>query len=221
MNVRIIPVCGALLLMTSTVQGQACLGLASLESRPMNVTVSARFADGVSGGDARFGFGTAKAFGGVIGAIVKADGVSGTAKGASVDGGLSFNMGEKQQAMVCPVASVEYLKAPDVDAGEGDIISSSATGATAGLAFGGVVKTSSSVSFIPFVSVRAAYDRMSASTGQNTETESDTYGLLSGGLSLAFSPALLVRPFVSVPFGLAGNNDPSYGVGVSFAFGKR
>lgn len=220
MNVRAFSGCAALLF-TTTAQGQACLGLASLETRPMNVSVSARFSDGVSSGDARFGFGTAKAFGGVSVAVAKADGVSGTAKGANVDGGLSFNMGEKQQAMFCPVASAEYVKAPDVDDGAGGTITSSATGATAGLAVGGLVNTSSSVSFIPSAAVRAAYQRVSVSDGQNSATDSETYGILSGGLSFVFSPSLLVRPFISVPFGLAGDSDPTYGVGVSFAFGKR
>ncbi len=220
MNVRVFSGCAALLF-TTTAQGQACLGLASLETRPMNVSVSARFADGVTGGGARFGFGTARAFGGVSGAMVKADGVSGTTKGASVDGGLSFNMGEKKQAMLCPVASVEYLKAPDFDDGEGGTITSSATGASAGLAGGGLFNTSSSVSFIPSAAVSAAYQRVSVSDGQNSATDSETYGILSGGLSFVFSPSLLVRPFISVPFGLDGSNDPLYGVGVSFAFGKR
>jgi hypothetical protein len=62
---------------------------------------------------------------------------------------------------------------------------------------------------------------VTASDGNVSESESETYGLLSGGLSLVFSPALLVRPFITVPFGLPGNNDPSYGVGISFGFGKR
>jgi hypothetical protein len=32
---------------------------------------------------------------------------------------------------------------------------------------------------------------------------------------------VLLRPFVQIPFSRAGDNEPSYGVGVSFAFGTR
>lgn len=221
MNVPTIPVCAALLLLSSTAaQGQACLGLASLETRPMNLTVGARFASGVKGGDARFGLGTSKAFGGVTVQVAKSDGISGTAKGVGVDGGLSYPVGAKKRAMLCPIADAQYAKLPDVDAGEGVSVSGSGTGVAAGLAIGGLINNSSSVGLIPFAALRAAYDRVKVSGGGFSESTSDTYGILSGGLSFVFSQSVLVRPIVSVPIGLEGS-DPSYGVGVSFAFGKR
>lgn len=220
MNVRVLPICAAVMLSTTAVQGQACLGLASLEVRPMNFTVGAVFSDGAKGGDARFGFGTAKAFGGVSASVVKTDGVSGTSKGATVDGGLSFPMGEKKAGMLCPVASVDYQKSPDIDDGDGGTYNASAMGAAAGVAIGGVVNSSSSVSFIPFASVRAAYTRLKVSAGSFSDTSNETYGILSGGVGIVFSPTVLLRPFVQVPFGLDGA-DASYGVGVSFGFGKR
>ena len=220
MNARVFPVCATILLSATAVQGQACLGLASLETRPMNLTINAEFMDGANGGDARFGFGTAKAFGGISVRIAKTDGVSGTTKGAGVDGGLSYRIGATKRVMLCPVASAEYLKTPDVDDGEGGTLEASGTGADAGLAIGGVVSTSSSVGFIPFASLRAAYARVSVSSGGASFSDSDTYGILSGGVGIVFTPAVLVRPFIQVPLGLDGA-DPSYGVGVSFAFGKR
>lgn len=186
----------------------------------MNVTASAVFMDGANGGDARFGFGTPKVFGGVSAKVVKSDGVSGTTKGAGVDGGMSFHVGASKRAMLCPIASAEYLKTPDFNDGEGGTIEASGTGATAGLAIGGVINSSSGIGFIPFAAVRAAYNRISVSSGSFSQSSSDTYGILSGGLSLVFNPSVLVRPFVQVPFGLDGA-DPSYGVGLSFAFGKR
>ncbi|MES3033157.1 MAG: hypothetical protein V4813_04080 [Gemmatimonadota bacterium] len=220
MNVRALPVCAALLLSTTVLKGQACLGLASLETRPMNLTVGAEFTDGQNGGDARFGFGTAKAFGGISARIAKTDGVSGTTKGAGVDGGLSYRVGATKRVMVCPVASAEYLKSPDIDDGDGGTVEVSGTGATAGLAIGGAVSTSSSVSFIPFAALQAAYARVSVSNGGTSFSDSDTYGLLSGGLGIVLTPTVLVRPFIQIPLGLDGA-DPSYGVGVSFGFGKR
>ncbi len=220
MNVRVFPICAVLLLSTTMAQGQACLGLASLDSRPMNVSVGAVFTSGAKGGNARFGVGTPKAFGGVSARIAKSDGISGTTKGAGVDGGLSFLIGAKKGAMICPVASAEYLKAPGFDDGEGDLYDVSGTGADAGLAIGGLIKSSSSIGFIPFAAARAAYVRVSVSGNGSSAASSDTYGILSGGLSVLFNPSLLVRPFVQIPVGLEGA-DPSYGVGVSFAFGKR
>jgi hypothetical protein len=220
MNVRTIPVCAALLLSATTVHAQACIGLASLETRPMNFTAGAAFTDGAKGGDARFSIGTSKAFGGVSALITKVDGVSGTAKGAGVDGGLSYRTGKNKRVMVCPVASVSYLKSPDFDDGEGEVFEASATGGNAGLAVGGVISSSSSVSAIPFGELRAAYTRASVTNNGVSVSSSETYGVLSGGVGFVFSPSLLVRPYIQIPFGLEGA-DASYGVGVSFAFGKR
>lgn len=220
MNARTLPVCAALLLSATTVHAQACIGLASLETRPMNFTAGAVFTDGATGGDARFGIGTEKAFGGVSAQITKVDGISGTAKGAGVDGGLSYRVGKTKRVMVCPVASAQYQKFPDFVDGEDGTFETSAVGGTAGLAVGGVISSSSSASFIPFGTLRAAYTRASVTNNSVSVSSSETYGVLSGGVGFVFSPSVLVRPFIQIPLGLDGA-EASYGVGASLAFGKR
>lgn len=194
---------------------QACLGLASLASRPTNLTTSALITDGAKALDVRFGFGSSIAFGGVSAQLVDFDNVDGTAKGIGIDGGLSYLAGASRNVSVCPLGTLSYTRNPDVGNTE-----SSETAGTAGIAIGAVVGSTSSIRFIPFGSLQAAYSRFSVESGNTSGSNSETYGLLGGGMSLVLSPTVLVRPSVTIPLGLDGA-DPTYGIGLSFAFGSR
>jgi hypothetical protein len=200
-------------------EAQACLGLASLASAPTNVTVSALFGDGAKGIDGRFGFGSSIAFGGISASIVDFDDVDGTAKTIGGDVGLSYLVGTAKKMSFCPVGSLSYTMYPDIEF-LGESSSSNDVTGTAGLALGGTVSTSSAISLIPFASVRAAYTRFSVDIAGESESDSETYGLLSGGVSLALNSSVLIRPVITIPFGLDGS-DPTYGIGVSFALGRR
>ena len=196
---------------------QSCLGLGSLTAQPANATFTALFTDGAKAFDARVGFGSSIAFGGVSAQLSDYDNVGGTGKTIAVDGGLSFVTGEKRNVSVCPIASLGHTSLPD---GGSSSYSSSTTDGTAGLAIGARVGTASSVALIPFASLQAAYSRLSIDTPAANASSTDSYGLLSGGVSFVLSPTLLVRPLVQIPLGLDGSN-PSYGIGISLGFGKR
>lgn len=219
MNSRVFATCAVMILSAATASGQNCIGLASLGTYSMNATVSGTFSDGSKGVTARYGGGTTKAFGGVSGSIVKVDGVSGTTKGASVDGGLIYPVGEKKRVSLCPVAQIGYDRTPTFDDGEGKYYASATLG-SAGVAVGGLLANSSSVGLMPFAILQAVYAHNSITANSISRSSNDTYGVLSGGLSFVFSPTLLVRPTVSIPIGLDGAK-AQFGAGVSFAFGKR
>lgn len=209
----------ASLLPLAGAQAQACLGLSSLATNPTNLTVGALFTDGAKGLEARFGLGSSIAFGGVSAQLQDYDDVDGTGKGIAIDGGLSYMVGASKNVAVCPVGTLGYLNYPDVEV-LGDSYGSSETYGTAGLAIGAELGTGSSMKLIPFAALQAAYSRFSIDIAGGTESDNETFGLLSGGLSFVLSPAVLLRPHISLPFGIE-DADPTYGVAISFAFGRR
>lgn len=214
-----IAVIAALLLPLAGAQAQACLGLSSLVTNPTNLTVGALFTDGAKALDARFGLGSSIAFGGVSAQLRDYDDVDGTGKGIAIDGGLSYMVGAQKNVAVCPVGTLGYVNYPDIEV-LGDSYGSSETYGTAGVAIGAELGTSSSMKLIPFAALQAAYSRFTVDIAGGTESDSETFGLLSGGLSFVLTPTVLLRPHISLPFGVE-NADPTYGVAISFAFGRR
>jgi hypothetical protein len=209
---------GSLLtLPVSSAQGQACIGLASLATRPMNLLVSAEFTDGAKAFTGRFGFGSSIAFGGIRGSIVDYDDIDGTAKVIGADGGLSFITGAQRNISFCPIVGLSYTNYPDIEI-LGNSYGSSSTDGEAGIALGATLDAGT-MSLIPFGSLRGVYSRFDVDV-PNSDSESDTYGILSAGLSFVLSDAFLIRPIINIPLGLEGS-DPSYGVGVSIGFGSR
>jgi hypothetical protein len=209
---------GSLLaLPVSSADGQACIGLASLATRPMNLLVGAEFTDGAKAFNARFGFGSSIAFGGIRGAIVDYDDIDGTAKVIGADGGLSFITGAQRNISWCPIAGLSYTNYPDIEI-LGESYGSSSTEGEAGIALGATLDAGT-MSLIPFGSLRGVYSRFDVDVA-NSDSESETYGIFSAGLSFVLSDAVLIRPIINIPLGLEGA-DPSYGVGISFAFGSR
>src|SRR5690606_17815973 len=94
----------------------------------------------------------------------------------------------------------------------GNSYGSSATDGEAGIALGATLDAGT-MSLIPFGSLRGVHSRFDVDV-PNSDSESETYGILSAGLSFVLSDAFLIRPIINIPLGLEGS-DPSYGVGVS------
>lgn len=214
---------GTLLIVPASVaQAQACMGMTSMATMPMNLLVGAEFTDGAKSFNGRFGFGSSIMFGGVSGSITDVDGVDGTAKTIGIDGGLSYITGASRALVVCPIADLSYTMFPDIEI-LGEDYGSSLTTGSAGLALGAAVRSGATMTLIPFAALRAIYSRIDVdipSVGNDEDSDSETYGMLSGGLSFAFTDAVLVRPIINIPFGLEGS-DISYGVGLVFSFGRR
>lgn len=211
MQSRLLVALGALaLLPLSSAAAQSCIGLPSLAVRPTNLLVDAQFGDGYNAYGARFGFGSAIAFGGVSGQLQDHDNTDGTGKAVGIDAGLSLLVGDRQTVALCPVGSLSYQSNPN---------DSNQTAGTAGVAIGGTLGTDAGISLIPFASISAVYSRLNGDS-PGVRDQTDTFGLLGGGLGLAFNNNIVVRPTVSVPFGI-DNRDPVYGIGVAFTFGRR
>ncbi|GMV10253.1 MAG: hypothetical protein AMXMBFR55_19870 [Gemmatimonadota bacterium] len=219
MKRQILAAFAASLLPLAGAQAQACLGLSSLATNSTNLTVGGLFTSGAKAIDARFGLGSSIAFGGVSAQLRDIDHVDGTAKSVAIDGGLSYMVGTRKNVAVCPVGTLGYVNYPDVEV-LGGSYGSSETYGTAGIAIGSEVGTSSTLRLIPFAALQAAYTRFTVDVAGGTESDTETFGILSGGLSFVLTPTFLIRPHISLPFGVE-DADPTYGVGFSFAFGRR
>ena len=207
---------GALLIVpASAAQAQVCIGMGSMAAAPMNLRLGVEFGDNFKTYGARFGFGSSIMFGGVSGSIVDADGSSETAKAIGIDGGLSYVVGTARNVVVCPIAELSYTMLPDVGLDDGRSI----TTGGAGLAVGASMRAGATMTLIPFASLQALYSRFDYDLPVTSE-DSETYGMLSGGLSFALTEAVLIRPVINIPLGL-DNADPSYGVAIAFSIGRR
>jgi hypothetical protein len=190
-----------------------------MAAAPMNLRLGVEFGNDIKSYGARFGFGSSIMFGGVSGSILDADGSDETAKTIGIDGGLSYVVGTARNVVVCPIAELSYTMFPDVEV-LGEEYGASVTTGGAGLAVGASMRAGT-MTLIPFAALQGVYSRFDFDVpGTNEDSDSETYGLLSGGLSFALTEAVLIRPIINIPLGL-DNADPTYGVSIVFAFGRR
>jgi hypothetical protein len=192
---------------SNTLEAQACLGLNS----PTNLQLSAAAGNNAKEFGANLHFGKATGvFFGVGGHYTSFDDVGtidgGSAKGVTGTIGAQMGAGGEKKPAFCPIAQVGYTSF------DGDASSVSAAG---GLSAGIPVAASSDFTIIPTASLVLVYERFSVSGNSN----SDGYGILSGGAGFMISPRFVLKPFVDIPIGLEGS-DPVFGVVASIGFGK-
>lgn len=194
---------------------QACLGLPSLASHPVNLGVGAEFADGAKAYGARLGFGSPTIFGGVSGALNDYEDADEESTSLTFDGGLSFPVGVSRRAAMCPIASIGYEFGPNVDTLLGELeFGTLALGG--GVAFGGVAYSTEGLQILPFASAQLAYARVKVELDDESDTDSETFGLVDLGLGFQFSERFVVRPLFTIPLGLE-DSDPVFGL--SFVIG--
>jgi len=202
-----------------TMAAQSCVGLPSLASHPMNVGAGASFADNATALGGRFGFGSSTAFAGVSASLQDYDEVDENSASLGVDGGLVFPVGVSRSASVCPIASIGYQFGHSIDTGFGKLeLGTLSLGA--GAAFGGAVYSTEGLQLLPFASAELAYARMKADYEGETESDSETFGVLNLGMAFLFNSRFGVRPSVAIPVGLEGA-DPTFGLSFVVGFGRR
>ena len=202
-------------MISARVAAQACLGLPSLASHPVNLGIGAEFADGAKAYGARLGFGSPTAFGGVSAALTDYDNLDDGSTTLGFDGGLSFPVGVSRRAAMCPIASIGYEFGPNVETGLGELEFGTLS-LGAGVAFGGVAYSTEGLQILPFASAQLAYARVRAEFDDESDSESETFGLIDLGLGFQFSERFVVRPAFAIPLGL-DDSDPVFGL--SFVIG--
>jgi hypothetical protein len=209
-------VVAALVVGSSESHAQLCLGAASFSAGPMRLGAAVNVGDQVKGYGAEFAVGQSKgAFGSVGVTSISYDGVSGNSTSFDVSAGYSVDTDSKGKAQFCPVAQFAHEKLPDFDEFE-----SSANSFGLGGALGGILSSSPSFDFVPFVSGMFVRSTVSASGGGFDASASENYGVLSMGAGFVMNHTVTLRPTASFPVGLEGAK-PSFGLSLGFNFGSR
>lgn len=192
---------------STTLEAQACLGLNS----PTNLQLSAAAGNHAKEFGANLHFGKATGvFFGVGGHYTSFDDDAGNAKGVTGTIGAQMGGGAEKKAAFCPIAQVGFSSGPEI---LGDDVSNITV--AGGLSAGIPVAASSDFTIIPTASIMVVYDRAKFAGDSN----SDGYGILSGGAGFVISPRFVLKPFVNVPIGREGS-DPVFGIVASIGFGK-
>lgn len=198
----------------STLDAQACMGLNS----PTNLQFGAEVGNDAKAFGVNVNFGKATGvFFGVGGTYTSLDHDLGNIKGVAGTIGWSVGAGSEKKLAVCPNASLGYSSGPNDILGTG--IDLSTISATGGLSVGLPVAAGSDFTLIPTASFDLVYASVKAKNATSSETESDAFGLLSGGVGFLISPRFLIKPFISIPVAL-DNSDPSFGIILSIGLGK-
>lgn len=192
---------------STTLEAQTCLGLNS----PTNLQLSAATGNSSKDFGANLHFGKATGvFFGVGGHYTSFDDVGtidgGSAKGVTGTIGAQMGASAEKKTAFCPIAQLGYTSF------DGDASSVIAAG---GLSAGIPVAASSDFTIIPTASIMLVYDRFSV----NGDSDSDGYGVLSGGVGFMISPRFVLKPFIDLYLGLEGS-DPRFGLVASIGFGK-
>lgn len=201
------------LLLGSKAAAQACLGMPSFATAPMQVAGSANFGDGASAFGATFGYGVPNGLYGKAGVgTTSYDGVDASSFDFGVSGGYQIKLASSKKTELCPVASLGFGSGPnDV---VGDIDMSSRTFAF-GMAGGTSVGRNPRLLILPNASFQFANTRIEI----DDVAGSESYGLLTLGTGFVFNSRFSVNPSISIPVGLDGS-DASFGLAGAINFGN-
>jgi hypothetical protein len=205
-------------LLASKVTAQACAGMPSFSSGPMQIAGGGSFADGVSSFGATFGYGTPKSFYGKAGiGSTSYDGLDGSSFDLALGGGYQIPLRTAQKAEFCPVANLSFGSGPD-DIGGLGVDMSSRTFSFGG-AIGTMVGQDPSMDIIPNASFQFANTRLSMDDGTDSVSGSESYALLTLGTGFVFSERYSLNPSLSIPIG-SDAYDVSFGIMGAINFGR-
>lgn len=210
----------ALLVGASAAQAQTCLGTATFAAGGMRAGVEATFDDGASA------YGASLAFGGVTGTFASIDAslfdfdeFDESAYGIGGQVGLQMPVAAMVGAQFCPLLQAAYVFGPNFEDSGFDIESNSLL-ASAGVGFGVPFQLAETAGLVPFGTARLAYGRTSVEIDGESDSDSDTYGLIGLGAGLVLNQRITLRPSIEFPLGL-DDSDPTFSFGVAINFGAQ
>jgi hypothetical protein len=198
----------------SSASAQICLANPPLGANASaNVSFGASFFNGGKSYDGGVLFG-GDVFGGAGLAYMDYDNTSLSFK--EVSGTVGVDVSKAEHVSVCPKMSAGYdfgLKILGVSVTQWVL--------APGLSVGFRSDVSETVAVVPAAQASFIYARTSADAGiGGSASDSETYGLISAGLSFLFNNRLALTPAVAVPVGLTGG-DASFGISATVAAGGR
>lgn len=205
------------LLLGSKAAAQACAGMPSFASGPMQITAGGSFADGASSFGGTFGYGQANGLYGKAGiGTTSYDGFDGSSLDFGVGGGYQIPLQTSRRAELCPIASLSFGSGPNDLVGGVDMSSRNiAFGATMGALLG----TNAQMQFLPHAGFQFANTRVAFDDGTTSVAGSESYGLLTLGTGFLFNSRFSLNPSINIPVGLDGS-DASFGLAGAINFGR-
>jgi hypothetical protein len=209
----------------ASISAQVCSGFTSFAHGPFQVFGSAGFNDNAKTFGGGFAFGGQGVFGQLSIGTTSFDDLDGSSFNFGGGAGYQFSLDKRSIFHLCPIASVSFSSGPnDIDLiGDGSLLLDlSETDLVFGLSFGARPPQSGKTQIIPSGSlgfVSATLKAKDQVTGVS-DSETETFGLLSLGVGFVFSQVFTLRPGVAIPFGLEGGST-TFGVTLSINFGRK
>jgi hypothetical protein len=201
------------LLLGSKAAAQACTGMPSFSSGPMQITAGGSFADGTSSFGGTFGYGRpAGLYGKAALGTTSYDGLDGSSLDFGVGGGYQIPLQSSRKAELCPIASLSFGSGPNDVLGSG--VDMSTRDFAFGAALGAQVGNSPQMQILPNASFQFANKRIEI----DDVAGSESYGLLTLGTGFVFNSRFSVNPSISIPMGLDGS-DTYFGLAGAINFG--
>jgi hypothetical protein len=213
-------VAALVLLAASSASAQVCMGNASYSSGPMQVGGGFQSADQVMAYQMGLSMGRPQGlFGGAQLASVSYDGLDGNGTWAGLTGGYQIPVASVSGLQLCPVANLQMGWGPEDLVGPDDDLSQ---GRYSFGVMGGMIanKAASNIKIIPTGGiswVRATY-KVEGPGGDFDASEN--YFQIDLGVGFVFNSNLTLRPSVNVPVGREGDDENTFGLGLSYNFGR-
>jgi hypothetical protein len=202
------------LLLGSKAAAQACTGMPSFSSGPMQITAGGSFADGTSSFGGTFGYGMPTGLYGKAGiGSTSYDGLDGSSFDFGVGGGYQIPLQSSRKAELCPIASLSFGSGPNDVLGSG--VDMSTRNFAFGAALGAQVGNSPQMQILPNASFQFANTRVEI----DDLAGSESYGLLTLGTGFVFNSRFSVNPSISIPVG-SDVYDTSFGINGAINFGR-
>jgi len=202
------------LLLGSKAAAQACAGMPSFSSGPMQITAGGSFADGTSSFGGTFGYGRpAGLYGKAALGTTSYDGLDGSSLDFGVGGGYQIPLQSSRKAELYPIASLSFGSGPN------DVLGSGADMSTRNIAFGAAlgaqVGNSPQMQILPNASFQFANTRLEI----DDVAGSESYGLLTLGTGFVFNSRFSLNPSISLPVG-SDLYETSFGINGPINFGR-
>ena len=202
------------LLLGSKAAAQACAGMPSFSSGPMQITAGGSFADGMSSFGGTFGYGMPTGLYGKAGVgTTSYDGLDGSSFDFGLGGGYQVPLHSSRKAELCPIASLSFGSGPN------DVLGPGADMSTRNIAFGAALGTqvgnSPQMQILPNASFQFANTRIEIDNAAGSES----YGLLTLGTGFVFNSRFSLNPSISLPVG-SDVYDTSFGINGAINFGR-
>jgi hypothetical protein len=204
---------------------QLCNGQASFAHAPYQASGNAVFNKDAKTFGAGFAFGGVGPFAQLNLGTTSYDGLDGSSLNLGAEAGYQVSLDKKGVFHLCPTAAFGFSSGPnnlDVFGDGSVVIDLKQTDFSFGIGVGAVASRSDQAQIIPNASVSFVSATLKATddvSGQSQST-SETFGIVGFGLGFVFNQVVSFHPGVAIPVGLNGAS-VTFGATVSVNFGRR